>query len=881
MDRIFRYALWMVGRLILSLRYRVRLIGLEQVKDAKGPLLILPSHPAFVDPPLIFTNLYRYFRPRPLLYEDNFRNPFMYPLLFALDAIKVPDLSRASAEAREKTTKAIENVITALRAGQNVIIWPAGRLERAGIEKLGGSRTLSDVLKTMPEVTLLLVRTRGLWGSRYSYGYDGKTPPLIPRILEGLAWLAAGLFFFVPKREVTVTLELVRPADLPSLEREVLNPYLENYYHPGGVPEEPSFVPPHLFLGERSREFPSYVEDNQVDLSQLKPDTKHAVDEMIAAKLNRPVPPEATVDTTLDSLGMDSLDRMDLALEVERRFGFHGDDVPATIGQLYALAAGLVKRAAPKPAPVAWFKPVEGNVQPAILADTIGAAFVERALQSRGDVAVADDRSGVLTYERMLIGAILMARRFKKLPGEAIGVLLPAAAACDITLQGLYLAGKLPVILNWTTGPANLAHAVRLMNLECTITSKAVIDRLGLELPETRFVFLETIGKEIGTWEKISTLLKVRLSPSAIRAAVPQPDPDSNAVVLFTSGSEKAPKAVPLTHRNLISNQRDALEVFGVDRRNSMLGFLPAFHSFGMSITGLFPILSGFRVVRHPDPTDAAALARKIGMFKPTILVGTPTFVSYILDRAEPGELASLELVVVGAEKCPQSVFDRMAQAAPRAVITEGYGITECGPTVSVNPPKAVRPGTVGKPFPSVQVKVIDLQTEQTLPAGQMGMLLVRGPNVFPGYIGSDAPPPFQEIDGERWYVTGDLVELTEEGYIRFSGRLKRFVKAGGEMVSLPALEEPFTRVFPPTQDGPRVAVEGVEIEGGGRRIVLFTTEEISLRTANEMLHKEGFHGVMRLDEVRRVKAIPVLGTGKTDYKILRAQILQPVGAVS
>lgn len=285
MDRLFRYTLWLIGRLILSLRYRVRVVGLDQVKHAQGPILLLPSHPAFVDPPLVFTNLYPYFRPRPLLYEENFHNPFMYPLLFALDAIKVPNLSQASVEAREKTTKAIENVITALQAGQNVILWPSGRLERAGIEKLGGARTLSDVLKAVPQVKLLLIRTRGLWGSRYSYGYDGKSPPFIPRVLEGLAWLTAGLFFFVPKRDVTLTLELFERDQLPSLEREVLNPFLENYYHPGGVPEQPTFVPPHLFLGERSRTFPSYETNAQIDLGKLKAETRQAVDEMVATRL--------------------------------------------------------------------------------------------------------------------------------------------------------------------------------------------------------------------------------------------------------------------------------------------------------------------------------------------------------------------------------------------------------------------------------------------------------------------------------------------------------------------------------------------------------------------------------------------------------------------
>lgn len=148
-------------------------------------------------------------------------------------------------------------------------------------------------------------------------------------------------------------------------------------------------------------------------------------------------------------------------------------------------------------------------------------------------------------------------------------------------------------------------------------------------------------------------------------------------------------------------------------------------------------------------------------------------------------------------------------------------------------------------------------------------MIQVSGPNVFPGYLGYEGPSPFVEDEGKRWYVTGDLGEVDEEGYLWFRGRLKRFLKAGGEMISLPALEEPFTRLYPPTQEGPRIAVEGVENEPG-RRIVLFTTEPLTLRDANALLLQEGFHGVMRLDEVRRLERIPVLGTGKTDYKQLR-----------
>jgi long-chain-fatty-acid--[acyl-carrier-protein] ligase len=490
-------------------------------------------------------------------------------------------------------------------------------------------------------------------------------------------------------------------------------------------------------------------------------------------------------------------------------------------------------------------------------------------------VAVADDRSGVISYERLLVGALVMARRFREFSAANVGLMLPASVASDMAFLGLHLAGKLPVMLNWTTGPANLAHAARTMQLTQVITSRTFIDRTGVEVAGTQYVFMEDLRKGIGKGELLRTLLSVRWRPKHTRQRVPAAAPDTPAVVLFTSGSERAPKAVPLTHTNLLSDMRSGIPFLGLARQDTILGFLPAFHSFGLTVTGLMPLLGGMRVVRHPDPTDAGGLARKLAAYRATLLVGTPTFVSYIFDRARPEDLACLRLIIVGAEKCPPALFERSKQLAPQAALLEGYGITECAPVVAVNRSKNNRPGTLGQPLPGVEVRVVDLEREEALPPGQMGMLWVSGPTVFPGYLGYDGPSPFQEHDGKRWYVTGDLATVDAEGFIHFGGRLKRFLKAGGEMISLPALEEPFARRYPPSEEGPRVAVEGVENEHG-RRIVLFSTEPIDLSQANAWLREEGFHGVMRLDEVQRLKSIPVLGTGKIDYKVLRAAIPTP-----
>jgi acyl-CoA synthetase (AMP-forming)/AMP-acid ligase II/1-acyl-sn-glycerol-3-phosphate acyltransferase/acyl carrier protein len=870
-----RLGMWKLTRFVLGLRYRVQVHGMEKLADVRGPVLILPSHPAYIDPSIVLSNLWPVVRPRPMLFENLFKNPLLYPLMKFLDALRIPDLEKASFKAKAKAEEALSDAIESLKAGESVILWPSGRVQRDGRgERLGGSRSVSEILQAVPQTTVVLVRTRGLWGSRFGYAWSGERPNLLRVAVTGAGWLVANLLFFTPRRKVDITVEVMDQQALSDPRREVINPWLENWLNQGG-PEKPQFVPYHRLFGARSHDYPTIEYRFDLDMSKVKPETKAAVAEILSDRLERQLTTEElSPDTTLDQLGLDSLDRMDLALHVEQRFGFISDEAPATVGELLGLAQGLVERGPQKAAPPEWFRRSSERGPLEIWGDTIPEAFVIRALAYPKDVAVADDMAGVLTYERMLIGALAMSRRFAQISAPNVGLMLPSAVAADTALLALYLAGKLPVMLNWTTGPGNLAHAAKNMQLTHVVTSKAFIDRSGVKVEGVKYLFLEDVRRGIGKLELLRLLLTVRLFPGHIRKQIPHIAPDQTAVVLFTSGSERAPKAVPLTHRNMLLCQRGGIVALGLTRQDSILGFLPAFHSFGIAATLLLPILGGMPIVHHPDPTDAAVLAHKITAYRPTVLMGTPTFISYILNRVKPGELDSLRLISVGAEKCPPALFEQCARLAPQACLLEGYGITECSPVVAVNRRDANRPGSLGQPLAGVEVCIVDLDDDRTLGVNQQGMILVSGPTVFPGYLGFDGPSPFRERDGKRWYVTGDLGRRDEDGYIWFGGRLKRFLKAGGEMISLPALEEPFAQKFPPTSDGPRVAVEGVETEHG-RRIVLFSTEALTLKEANAHLQEAGFRGVMRLDEVRRLDAIPVLGTGKVDYKVLRSQVTE------
>jgi long-chain-fatty-acid--[acyl-carrier-protein] ligase len=405
-----------------------------------------------------------------------------------------------------------------------------------------------------------------------------------------------------------------------------------------------------------------------------------------------------------------------------------------------------------------------------------------------------------------------------------------------------------------------------------------MIDRLGIDVEGAEFLFLEDLRSQIGKLESLAAVVATYVMPSLFMRSLPRQMPDDPAVYLFTSGSESMPKTVPLSHRNVLTNVCDGLEILDAKNGDSLLGFLPPFHSFGLTGNVVLPHLAGIRSVRYPDPTDARGLVRTIEAYRPTMVFTTPTFLGYLFAVCQGTELTSLKKIITGAEKCPDSIFERCAELAPDAQIMEGYGITECSPVVAANSYGNARYGSVGRPVKSVEVCVVDLETGQRVPPGQSGMLLVAGPSIFSGYHGFEGSSPFVSFEGKSWYKTGDLVSMDQDGYIYFQGRLKRFLKAGGEMISLPALEEPFLKLFPTGEDGPRVAVEGVETPDG-RHITLFTTFDYSMREASAVLHESGLRGVMRLDEVRRIETIPVLGTGKTDYKQLRNIVLEDLSA--
>jgi acyl-CoA synthetase (AMP-forming)/AMP-acid ligase II/1-acyl-sn-glycerol-3-phosphate acyltransferase len=865
---------WLARRL-LSLRYRVTVKGKEEVaRRGTGGILFLPNHPAIIDPVLVRVLLQAPFAPHVLADKDRISGRFTAWAARVMKALPLPDPLVYGEAARGEVEAALEGCATVLRGGGNLLLYPAGRIMRSRREELGAASAVETLLRRAPDARVVLVRTTGLWGSAASR-IHGRNPQLGSFLLRGLGILLQNLLLLTPRREVRLTFH--EPADFPRGEgRDRQNRFLEAFYNQ----EAPAgrHVPYRFWEDRAGRELPDPQPPRaEGDPSQVAPEVRARV----LARLRELAGKAEIQDGALlaRDLGLDSLGRLELWSWLGKEFAVAGADPEAlqTAGDAMLAAAGLLDlsgRSALAPIAPAWFAPrrAPAHLPPGA---TIAEVFLASARRQPAAAIAADQTSGVKTYRDLVTAVFALRPAVAAIPGPCVGIMLPASVGAAVAYLAVLFAGKTPVMVNWTVGGRSLRHGLELLKVAKVLTAGKLVAKVeaqGLDLSpvKDRLLPLEELGRSLGTGRKLLAALRGRLP--ACWSALARAEISPTAAVLFTSGSESLPKAVPLTHANLLANLRDVEEAYPFIDRCRMLGILPPFHSFGLTCTTLLPLCAGLPVAYHPNPTEGGALATLAAAYQVNLLLGTPTFLAGIARAATDEQLAGLRYVITGAEKCPESLQELLARRCPSLAVLEGYGITECSPVVSGNRLEDRRPGTIGRPLPSVRHAIVDPLTGARLPPGETGMLLLQGPSIFGGYLHHDGPSPFQELEGSRWYRTGDLVREVD-GSLVFAGRLKRFVKLGGEMVSLPAVEEALLARFGrETDDEVVLAVEATPSEESPE-LVLFTIRDLSREEANAALRDAGLSPIHAVRRVVRLEKIPVLGTGKTDYRTLRASL--------
>lgn len=499
------------------------------------------------------------------------------------------------------------------------------------------------------------------------------------------------------------------------------------------------------------------------------------------------------------------------------------------------------------------------------------------------------ERKEVKAAQLLAAAAALSRHLIKTVPDQRVGIVLPPGAGAHIANLAVACAGKVPVNLNFTAGKAAIEASLRLGEIRTIITADAMRAKIpGFPFPEDTRDLKKMIEAAGGKKAIVPWLLAAYVLPNqwiANLLGLPKEGDREEAALLFTSGSSGEPKGVVLTHRNIFANCAQISSLSILPNTAVLVACLPVFHSFGFTVTLWYPMLRGCRVVTFPSPLDTKRIVEGIQQEKATVLLGAPTFIRPFLKKATKEELASLDLVVTGAEKLPMDLYDSF-QKQFGIEILQGYGLTETTPatninqhnppvtTVSATPQIGKRTGSVGRLFPGMTARIVDADTGEVLPVTSTGILWLRGANVFPGYLKDHEKTLAALKDG--WFVTGDLGRFDDEGFLFIEGRLSRFSKIGGEMVPHGTVEQHIVDLFQlDQQDGPSAVVTGIPDASKGEALVLLTTQDITPEQLRGKLLEAGLPNLWVPRIVRKVEKIPVLGTGKTDLKGVRTLALE------
>ncbi len=502
------------------------------------------------------------------------------------------------------------------------------------------------------------------------------------------------------------------------------------------------------------------------------------------------------------------------------------------------------------------------------------SAVAETARNRPRQIVLEDATLQTLTYRKLMVGADVLAKALRGgvADGGRVGLLLPNVNATPVAILALWSLGKVTAILNFSSGTPAMLACAQLAGLKHIVTSRAFLERAKINAQDflkagISLVYLEDVRAGITGSRKFLTLLRhVFIPRSTVRSS---PSFGSTAVIVFTSGSEGVPKGVELTHGNLLANIRQMLAVTDITDGDRLFNCLPLFHSFGLTVGTVLPLVRGIYIFLYPSPLHYRMVPAALYDHDCTVFLGTNTFLNGYARKAHPYDFRSLRYLFAAAEKLQETTAQTWVQKFGVRIL-EGYGATECAPCLSVNTPLEPRYGSVGRLLPGVEYK---LEPVEGVADGRQ--LFVRGPNVMKGYLNAEANAKFLALEG--WYDTGDIVSVDAEGYLHILGRLKRFAKVSGEMVSLTAVEDALGGAFPHYGLRCQIAVITRPEENKGEALIAVTNEpKLTLDEIRDVLKARGLTNLSVPREIKVVLEIPKLGTGKVNHRELQALVSGP-----
>ncbi len=487
-----------------------------------------------------------------------------------------------------------------------------------------------------------------------------------------------------------------------------------------------------------------------------------------------------------------------------------------------------------------------------------------QATHGGGREIIEDIQRKPMSYDRIVTGSLVLGRKLVALTkGEKIvAVLMPNAIGGALAIFGLLASGRVPALLNFSTGAINMSAACTAAEVRSIVTSRRFIEAaemqedLNLLAKSCKIIYLEDVRESINLSDKLFGLWTKFAPGIAAKSLGAISDPDKSAVILFTSGSEGVPKGVVLSHRNLNSNWLQVAARIAFTPQDKVFNAMPVFHSFGLTGGLLLPLLGGVNSFLYPSPLHYKIVPEMVYDTNSTVLFGTDTFLTGYARNAHTYDFFNLRFIVAGAERVkPETREIWMEKFGLR--ILEGYGATECSPVLAVNTPMHYRSGSVGRLLDAIQYKL------EPVPGIEVGgRLFVKGPNIMLGYLRADNPGVIESPPG-GWYDTGDIVSVDEQRYVTILGRAKRFAKIAGEMVSLTMIEAKLQQLYPDLGH----AVVAVPDKKKGEQLVMFTTlEKPDRKKIADALKTLGVADLMIPKSVFELDTLPMLGSGKTDY---------------